>query len=200
MKWLTSEDLTEIYGTPGPASLDKVTDHVTPDYGKMLAASRFCVLATFGPRSVDASPRGDDGPVARLLDPKHIALPDWRGNDRIDSIRNIVADGRASLMFLIRGSGSVLRVRGLARVTDDATLCASFEREGKLPRCVIVLQVAEVYFQCARAVMRAGLWSGAQDQHGLPSPGQILDAIGRDDFDGAAYDAAWPARAAKTMW
>ncbi len=200
MKWLTEADLAGVYGQPGPAALDKVADHVTPEYARMLEASRFCTLATFGPRSVDASPRGDDGPVARLLDPKHVALPDWRGNDRVDSIRNIVADGRASLMFLIRGSNSVLRIRGVARVTDDEALRETFAHLGKLPRTVIVLQVAEVYFQCARAVMRAGLWSGAQDQGDLPSPGEILDAMSRGEFDGAAYDAAWPARAADTMW
>lgn len=200
MKWLTSEDLSGIYGQAGPAALEKVADHVTPDYRKMLEASRFCVLATFGPRSVDASPRGDDGPVARLLDPKHVALPDWRGNDRIDSLRNIAADGRASLMFLIRGSNNVLRIRGHARVTDDAALCESFARQGKQPRTVIVLQVAEVYFQCARAVMRAGLWAGVSDAEGQPSAGDILGRMAQGGFDGAAYDLAWPERAAKTMW
>lgn len=200
MKWLTSGDLSGIYGTPGAAALDKVADHVTADYRKMLEASRFCVLATVGPRGVDASPRGDDGPVARLLDPRHVAIPDWRGNDRIDSLRNIAADGRASVMFVIRGSNNVLRVRGHARLTDDAALCESFARQGKLPRTVIVLQVAEVYFQCARAVMRAGLWAAADDSAGLPTPGAILSRSGDGSFDGASYDTDWPERAAKTMW
>lgn len=200
MKWLTGDDLTGIYGTPGPASLEKVADHVTPDYRRMLEASRFCVLATFGARSVDASPRGDDGPVARLLDPQHIALPDWRGNDRIDSIRNIVSDGRVSLMFMIRGSNNVLRVRGHARVTDDDALCQSFARDGKTPRTVIVVQVAEVYFQCARAVLRAGLWSGARDDRDQPTPGEILAALTAGEVGGEAYDREWPERAARTMW
>ena len=200
MKWLTSEDLSGIYGNPGAAALDKVTDHITPDYRTMLEASRFCVLATFGPREVDASPRGDDGPVARVLDPKHVAIPDWRGNDRIDSLRNIAADGRASVMFMIRGSNNVLRVRGMARVTDDAELCGSFARQGKAPRTVVVLRVAEAYFQCARAVMRAGLWAGISDAEGQPSAGAILDRLSGGAFDGARYDQDWPERAAKTMW
>ncbi|MFT4014922.1 MAG: pyridoxamine 5'-phosphate oxidase family protein [Paracoccus sp. (in: a-proteobacteria)] len=200
MRWLTATDLPAIYGTPAAPSLRKVADHVTPDYARLLAASRFCVLATVGPRGVDASPRGDDGPVALLLDPRHVALPDWKGNERIDSIRNILADGRASLMFVIRGSGQVLRLRGAARVTDDAELRAAFDRDGKKPRTVIVLQVAEAYFQCARAVMRAGLWTGADDSAGLPSPGQILAALTSDEVGGQTYDAEWPERARRSLW
>lgn len=200
MRWLTAGDLSGIYGTPAPAALRKVADHVTPEYARLLAASRFCVLATHGPRGVDASPRGDDGPVARLLDPDHVALPDWRGNDRIDSISNIVADGRASMMFLIRGSATVLRLNGHARVTDDAELRASFARGENLPRAVIVLRVSQAYFQCARAVKRAGLWDGGDDSADLPTPGEILSVLTSGEVGGATYDAEWPRRAARTMW
>lgn len=200
MRWLEAADLDAIYGAPGAASIRKVADHVTPEYAAMMAAARFCVLATAGPRGVDASPRGDDGPVARLIDPRHVALPDWRGNDRIDSIANIVADGRASLIFLVRGSGNALRLRGRARVTDDAELCTSFARDGKEPRTVIVLQVREAYFQCARAVLRAGLWAGVDDSAGLPTPGQILSALTLGEVGGQIYDAEWPERAARSMW
>jgi len=200
MRWLETADLPQIYGAPGATSTRKVADHVTAEYAAMLDAARFCVLATVGPRGVDASPRGDDGPVARLIDPRHVALPDWRGNDRIDSISNIVADGRASLIFLVRGSGNALRLRGLARVTDDAELRASFARDGKEPRTVIVLQVREAYFQCARAVLRAGLWDGADDSAGLPTPGEILAALTMGEVGGQTYDAEWPERAARSMW
>ena len=119
MRWLSGDDVSQIYGQPAPASLRKVAGHVTPEYARLIAASRFCVLATCGPRGVDASPRGDDGPVARLLDPGHVALPDWHGNNRIDSLRNIVRDGRVSLMFLIPGAPNALRVNGTARLTAD---------------------------------------------------------------------------------
>ncbi|KGJ03872.1 pyridoxamine 5'-phosphate oxidase [Paracoccus halophilus] len=200
MRWLTEDDLAGIYDPPGATALRKVADRVTPEYARLLLASRFCVLATQGPRGTDASPRGDDGPVARLLDPHHVALPDWQGNNRIDSISNIVADGRASLMFLIRGSATVLRLRGHARVTDDADLRATFARGEKLPRAVIVLRVAEAYFQCARAVNRASLWDGHDDSASLPTPGEILSVLSSDEVGGAAYDAEWPERAARTMW
>lgn len=200
MKWLSETDLGDLYGIPGPASLEKVADRLTPDYADFIRASRFCVLTTVGPEGTDGSPRGDDGPVARALDDKHLALPDWRGNDRIDSIRNITRDGRVSLMFLVRGSGNAIRVNGLARVTDDAELRASFTHQGKQPRTVIVVQVAEIYFQCARAVIRAGLWAGVDDSAGLPTPGRILANMTGGRVGGDAYDTEWPVRAAKTMW
>ncbi|MFC3526930.1 MSMEG_1061 family FMN-dependent PPOX-type flavoprotein [Paracoccus mangrovi] len=200
MHRLTADDLARIYGTPAPAALRKVADHVTPEYARLIEAARFCVLATSGPKGVDASPRGDDGPVARLLDPHHVALPDWHGNNRIDSIANIVADGRASLMFMIRGSATVLRLRGTAWVTDDVQLRTSFARGEKLPRTVIVLRPSEVYFQCARAVKRAGLWDGGDESAGLPTPGEILSALTLGEVGGKTYDAEWPERAARSMW
>lgn len=200
MKWLTEADLAGIYGTPGPASLRKVTTKLTPDYADFLRASRFCVLATVGPEGTDASPRGDDGPVVRIIDDAHLALPDWRGNDRIDSLRNIARDPRVSLMFMTRGSNTVIRLNGQARLTDDAGLRAGFDRDGKTPRTVIVVQIGEMYFQCARSMMRSGLWSGVDDSAGLATPGQILANLTDGDVGGARYDAEWPERAALTMW
>lgn len=200
MKWLNEADLDAIYGTPKPSSLRKVTDRLTPDYARFLAASRFCVLTTVGPEGTDGSPRGDDGAVVRVLDDRHLLLPDWHGNDRLDSIRNILRDDRVSLMFMVRGSQNVIRVNGTARLTDDADLRAELAHQGKAPRTVIVIRIAEVYFQCARAVMRAALWSGADDSDGLPTPGQILAASTDGAVGGPAYDAEWPGRAALTMW
>ncbi|RNF36193.1 pyridoxamine 5'-phosphate oxidase family protein [Paracoccus methylarcula] len=200
MNWLKETDLTGIYRAPGPASTRKVADRLTPDYARFIAAARFCVLATVGPEGTDASPRVDDGPVARALDERHLAIPDWRGNDRIDSIRNIVRDGRVSLMFLVRGSDNAIRVNGTARLTDDAELRESFAHQGKLPRTVIVVQVAEIYFQCARAVIRSGLWESGDDSDGLPTPGQILANMTEGGVGGVSYDAEWPQRAARTMW
>lgn len=200
MNWLEPSDLETIYGTPGAASLRKVADRLTPEYAAFIARSRFCVLTTVGPEGTDGSPRGDDGPVVRALDDRHLALPDWRGNDRIDSLRNILRDGRVSLMFLVRGSGNAIRVNGHARVTDDPALRDRLSHQGKLPRTVIVVQIAEVYFQCARAVIRAGLWSGQDDSQGLPTPGQILATMTEGTVGGSAYDAEWPLRAAATLW
>ena len=200
MNWLNEADLAAIYGTPGAASLRKMADRVTPDYAAFLEAARFCVLATVGPEGTDASPRGDDGAVVRIIDARHLALPDWRGNERIDSLKNITRDPRVSLTFLTRGSTTIIRVNGQARLTDDAGLRDSFARDGKTPRTVIVIQIGEIYFQCARAVMRSGLWSGADDSAGLPTPGQILAGLTDGEVGGAGYDAEWPGRAAASMW
>ena len=191
--------LEALYGTPGQPSLRKVADHLTPLYRRWIMAARFAVLTTVGPAGTDGSPRGDDGPVVTELDPKTLAMPDWRGNNRLDSLRNIVSDGRVSLMFMVPGSNTVVRVNGTARLTADSALRARFERRGRQPATVIVIRIAEVYTQCARAVIRAGLWS-RDDAEGLPSAGDILAEVSKGEEGGAAYDAAWPARAAKTKW
>lgn len=191
--------LEALYGTPAKASITKVADHITPLYANWLEASHLCVLSTVGPEGTDASPRGDDGPVVRIADPKTLLMPDWRGNNRIDCLRNIVADGRVSLMFVVRGSNNVVRVNGTAEVRLDADLIGQFADKGHSPRSVVMVRVGEVYIQCARALMRAGTWSGADDSAGLPSLGQILTAH-EAAFDGAEYDATWAARAEKTMW
>lgn len=191
--------LEALYGEPAKASIIKVADHITPLYAKWLDASRLCVLSTVGPEGTDASPRGDVGPVVQIADPKTLLMPDWRGNNRIDCLRNIVIDGRVSLMFVVRGSNNVVRVNGIAEVRSDAELIAQFEDKGRAPRSVILVRVGEVYIQCARALMRAATWSGINDSNGLPSLGQILMAH-EAEFDGATYDATWADRAEKTMW
>ncbi|MBZ8118294.1 pyridoxamine 5'-phosphate oxidase family protein [Roseovarius sp. LXJ103] len=196
------EDIAELealYGTPSAPALRKVAPHLTPLYRKWIMASRFCILTTVGPGGTDGSPRGEDGPVVTELDPQTLAMPDWRGNNRMDSLRNIVADGRVSLMFMVPGSDTVVRVNGEARVTVDGALRARFEVSGKQPRSVIVIRIGEVYTQCARAPMRAGLWS-RDDSAGLPTVGEILAEASNGDEGGAAYDDAWAARAAGTMW
>ncbi|MGI3165456.1 pyridoxamine 5'-phosphate oxidase family protein [Pseudooceanicola sp. 200-1SW] len=195
------EDLEEIYGTsPAAAALRKVATRMTPEYRRWIATSRFCVVSTVGPEGVDGSPRGDDGPVVRELDEGHLALPDWHGNNRIDTLRNILRDPRMALMFMVPGSNNVVRVNGRGRVTADAALRASFAHKGKEPRTVVVMQIDEIYFQCARAVMRAGLWSGRDDSAALPTPGEILAAMTDGEVGGADYDRAWPERAAQTLW
>lgn len=196
----TIEKLEALYGTPGATSLRKVARRMTPGYRAWIERSRFCVLTTVGPEGTDGSPRGDDGPVALELDPGTLAMPDWRGNDRIDSLRNIVRDGRVSLMFMVPGSTNVVRVNGRGRVTADHSMLSRFERAGKLPRSVILIEIAEIYFQCARAVMRARLWSGENESEGLPSAGNLLSEMTDGEVGGADYDREWPERAAKSLW
>ena len=193
-------ELEALYGPPGSAALNKVAAQMTPLYRKWIMASRFCVVSTVGPEGTDGSPRGDDGPVVRELDVHTLAMPDWRGNNRMDTLRNIVVDGRISLMFMVPGSNTVVRVNGQARVTTDVALCESFEVQGRNPRSVIVIKIGEIYTQCARAVMRAGLWTSGDQSLGLPTAGQVLAEQTDGAEGGQPYDDAWGARAAKTMW
>lgn len=192
--------LHSLYGTPGQASTCKVMAYLTPAYRAYLERARFCILTTVGPEGTDGSPRGDEGPVVTILDDRTLAMPDWRGNDRIDSLRNIVRDGRVSLIFLIAGSNTAIRVNGTAILTADQAATARFSRDGKEPRSVIIITLAEVYSQCARALIRAGFWTSGDQSAGLPSVGDMLREITQGRIDGAAYDARWPERAAKTMW
>ncbi|MEO0938193.1 MAG: pyridoxamine 5'-phosphate oxidase family protein [Pseudomonadota bacterium] len=192
-------ELEHIYGTPGAASLRKVVHRLTPLYAKWIAASRYCVLTTVGPDGTDGSPRGDDGPVVTPLDARTLLMPDWRGNNRMDSLRNIVADGRLSLMFMVPGSNRVVRLNGTGVVTTDPDMTGRFEVDGRHPRSVIVITIGEIYTQCARATIRAGLW-GRDDAAGLPTVGALLAEASSGEEGGAPYDDAWAARAAKTMW
>lgn len=194
------EALEALYGTPPSAALTKVARRLTPLYRRWIMAARLCVLSTVGPEGTDGSPRGDDGPVVQELDPGTLALPDWRGNNRIDSLRNIVRDGRVSLMFFVPGANNVVRVNGSARLTADAELRARFDRSGKQPATVIVIAIDEIYTQCARALMRAGTWTGGDQSAGLPTVGEILAEMTDGAEGGKAYDDAWGARAEKTMW
>jgi PPOX class probable FMN-dependent enzyme len=198
----TFDEMRAHYGAPGQASLAKVSEVVTPAYRAWIEAAPFCVLATTGRGGLDASPRGDRGAVARVLDPQTIALPDRRGNDRIDSLQNLLADSRVGLLFLLPGSGITIRVNGRARVTVDEEFCESFAIDGKAPRSVLVIRVDEVYFRCARAVMRAGLWdTGSRpDLAALPTIGRILATQSGGAIDGEVYDASWRDRAAATLW
>jgi PPOX class probable FMN-dependent enzyme len=198
----TTEQLEAIYGQPNDASTVKVAEHVTPLYRVLIENSPFAALATCGPEGLDCSPRGDLPGFVRVHDDKTLMMPDRRGNNRIDSLRNIVRDPRMALLFLIPGSGSTLRVNGHGQVSADPDLLASFKMEGKSPRTVIVMTVGEIYFQCARAIVRSDLWNPAKqvDPRHLPTPGQILAAMSDDTVGGESYDREWPERARKTMW
>lgn len=196
------EELEAIYGEPNEASTAKVSDWITPEYRKLIEVAPFSVLATCGPEGLDCSPRGDVAGFVRIHDNRTLMMPDRRGNNRVDSLRNIIRDPRIALLFLIPGVGSTLRINGEAQVSTDADLCASFLMEGNAPRSVIVMKVGEVYFQCARAIVRSELWNSDKhvDPKDLPSPGQILASMSENRVGGEAYDRAWPERARKSLW
>lgn len=196
----TLEELHALYEQPGEASLRKVAHALTPEYREWIERSRFCILSTAGPEGTDASPRGDIDPVVRILDAETLALPDWRGNQRLDSLRNIVRDPRVSLMFFVLGSNNVIRVNGTARITADADMNEMFVQKDRHPTSVTLIRIEEIYSQCARALMRADMWSGRDESAGLPSIGQILAALTNGQAGGEKYDNEWAGRAAKTMW
>lgn len=202
MRIETMEALEALYGTPNLASTAKVADRITPHYARLIEASPFLVLATAGPEGLDASPRGDAHGLVRIADDRTLLLPDRRGNNRVDSLRNILRDPRVGLLFLIPGSGTTLRVNGRAHLSIDPELLDSFAVEGAAPRSVVVIAVEELFFQCARAVVRAALWDQARHlpPGSLPTPGQILAEMSNNETGGEAYDREWSARAAKTMW
>jgi uncharacterized protein len=198
----TIGQLEAIYGQPNEASTVKVADRITPPYRVLIEKSPFAALATCGPEGLDCSPRGDMPGFVRIHDEKTLMMPDRRGNNRVDSLRNIVRDPRVALLFLIPGSGSTLRINGDARVSDDADLLASFRVDGKAPRTVIVMTVGEIYFQCARAIVRSDLWNPDKrvDPGSLPTPGQILAEMSENRVGGEEYDREWPSRARNSLW
>ncbi|WNJ98091.1 pyridoxamine 5'-phosphate oxidase family protein [Thalassospiraceae bacterium LMO-JJ14] len=200
------EALEEIYHSPAEASLVKESTYVTEEYRRLIEASPFVALASVADEGIDCSPRGDLKGFVRIHDEKTLMIPDRRGNNRVDTLRNIVRDPRVALLFLIPGAGTTLRINGRAKLSIDPELLESFTEQGKPPRSVIVIDIDVIYFQCARAILRAKLWDPAEheDPKSLPSPGDILAAQTktRDDggIDGEAYDAEWPGRAAKSLW
>jgi uncharacterized protein len=194
--------LTALYGEPGITSLAKEVATIHPHYRAIIERAPFAVLATVGPGGLDASPRGDPPGFVVVEDDKTLLMPDRRGNNRIDSLRNILADPRVALLFLIPGIGETLRVNGRATLHTDPALLARFAMDGKLPACVIRIAVETVFFQCARAIKRSKLWDPAQQiaRELLPSTGTILADLSGDAIDGKAYDGELQERQARTLY
>jgi PPOX class probable FMN-dependent enzyme len=198
----TEAQLEAIYGKPAEASTVKEVNWITPHYRAYIEASPYAALATSGPEGLDCSPRGDKPGFVRVHDEKTLMLPDRRGNNRIDSLRNIVRDPKVALLFMIPGIGNTLRVNGRAHLSIEPELLESFAVDEKAPRSVTVIEVDAVYFQCARALVRSELWNPERhvDPKSLPSAGQILAALSQDRVGGEKYDREWAGRAAATMW
>jgi PPOX class probable FMN-dependent enzyme len=196
------DELEDLYGKTVPGALHKELDHVSDLYRQLIEASPFVVLASVGPEGLDCSPRGDPPGFVRVSDAKTVMLPDRRGNNRLDTLRNIVRDPRVSLLFMIPGVGETLRINGTAELVSDPELCRSFEIQGKLPRSVIVVTVNSCYFQCQKALARSRLWDAdAQvDRSSLPSAGDMVQATMPEAFDGAAYDRNYPEHMKKTIY
>ena len=196
----TVAELENLYKPAVPASLSKVVTRLEGAHARWIEASRFVVMSTVGPEGTDGSPRGDVGPVARIIDPETLAIPDWQGNNRLDSLRNIVRDGRISLMFFVPGSTSVVRVNGHAILTADLEMTRSFERKGGHPATVIRVSVREIYVQCAKAILRSDPWREGDRSGDVPTAGDLIaeGSGGRDG--GPSYDDRYEERAQDRMW
>ncbi len=195
-------ELVRLYGTPKGAPVEKEIDYLHPHYQAMIALSPFMILATRGPEGLDASPRGDPAGFVAVIDDKTLMIPDRKGNNRIDSLRNIVADPHVALLFLIPGVGETLRINGRAVISTDPALLERLAIEGKPARSVIVVSVDTVFFQCSRAVFRASLWDASRhiDRSTLPSLGTILADISESRINAKAYDAGLYERLKATLY
>ena len=198
----TIAELEAIYGEPMPQSLVKEIGHISDHYRAFIEKSPFMVLASVAEEGLDSSPRGDPAGFVRVVDEKTVMIPDRRGNNRIDTLRNLVRDPRVSLLFLVPGVGETLRINGHAAISVDPNLCASFNMNGKTPRSVIVVTAERVYFQCQKALARSRLWDpeARVKRKELPSAGDILQALSKDNFDGDAYDKNYPERLKKSIY
>ncbi|SIT34997.1 conserved hypothetical protein [Paraburkholderia ribeironis] len=198
----TIEQLEALYGQPHERALRKEIAYVNEDYRALIEAAPFVVLATTGPDGVDCSPRGDAPGFVRVVDEHTLALPDRIGNNRLDSLRNIIVEPRLALLFIIPGVGESLRVNGRGRISTAPEWLDSFAVEGKLPRSVLLIDVDAVYFHCSRALVRSKLWDPAQhvDRARLPSAGEMLRRVSGADFDAATYDRELPERVRTTLY
>ncbi len=198
----TLAELEARYAEAGEASLAKEVDHLHPHYRAFVEAAPLCLLSTVGGEYAECSPRGDAPGFVQVLDERTLLLPDRRGNNRIDSLRNIVADPRVGLLFLIPGVNETIRVAGTALVSVDPALIARCVIDGKAPATVLVISIQSVFFQCARALVRSKLWDPATQvaRTSLPSNGTILADLSRHAIDGAAYDQTQPERLKQTLY
>ena len=198
----TIAELEAIYGEPLAQSLVKEIDYISDHYRAFIEKSPFMVLASVAVEGLDCSPRGDPAGFVQVVDKKTVMIPDRRGNNRIDTLRNIVRDPRVSLLFLVPGVGETLRINGRAEISVDPELCASFDMNEKTPRSVIIVTADRVYFQCQKALVRSKLWDpNAQiERKELPTSGNILEALNTNGFDGDAYDKDYPQRLKDTIY
>ena len=196
------DELDRLYDQPSEPSLVKELDRIIPEYRAFIEASPFVTIATSGPEGLDCSPRGDPPGFCRVVDDRTLIIPDRRGNNRLDSLRNLVRDPRISLLFLIPGVSETIRINGTAAISTDPELAKGFAHDGKVPRSLLVVTVGRVYFQCSKAVVRSKLWDPASrvERRSLPSAGQILAACTAGRVGGAAYDEAYPERLRQTLY
>jgi len=198
----TIEALEALYGRPQATSIVKEIGHVAPEYAAFIKAAPFLVIASTGPKGLDLSPRGDPAGFVRVVDEHTLDIPDRRGNNRIDTLRNIVHDPSVALIFLVPGIGETIRVSGTARILTDPALCEAYAIGAKPARTVLRVTVDRIYFQCQKALVRSGLWTpdAQRPRDSLPTAGDILAALSGGEVGGAEYDAEYPERMKRTIY
>jgi uncharacterized protein len=198
----TTAELDALYDKPAGASVAKEIDHISEHYRTFIEKAPFMVMATSGPGGLDCSPRGDPAGFVRVLDAKRVLIPDRRGNNRLDSLRNLIEDPRVSLLFLIPGVNETLRINGRARIIVDEELAASFAINERVPKVLLEVTADRVYFQCAKALVRSRLWASESQlpRSALPSTGQILEQITNKAIDAAEHDRGYPERVKQTIY
>ena len=196
------EDLETHYGKALERSLYKELDYIPEHYAAFIRATPFVVLATSGPDGLDCSPRGDPAGFLRIIDKNTIHLPDRRGNNRVDTLRNLVVDPRISLLCIIPGIGETLRIIGSVKISIDANLCELHAMQGKAAKAVLIIDVEKIYFQCQKALHRSRFWDidTQIDRALLPSAGDMTKANSPIPFDAEAYDRDYPEYMKKTIY
>jgi uncharacterized protein len=194
-------ELEALYAPINPVAVLKEIDHVNAHYARFIESATLVILSTAGPEGLDCSPRGDPAGFVRVADSKTLLIPDRRGNNRVDSLRNIVRDPRVALLFLIPGIGNTMRVNGRAELVTDEALCASFAMRGNPPLCIIKVTVESAYPQCPKALVRSRLWDQATHvaRDSLPTVGEMMKAID-PAFDANTYESEYPARLERTIY
>lgn len=199
---VTSEAaLAALYAEPSALVREKVADRMGEQTRRFVALSPFVLLATVGPHGPHVSPRGDAPGFVEVADERTLVLPDRRGNNRLDALRDIVADPRVALLFLVPGAGETLRVHGRARITTDPARRARHAADGgKEPTSLLVVSVESLFVQCAKAFLRSGLWAGRERPPGAPTLGRLLAEHTAGAHGGAALDGRMPEAYRQTLY
>lgn len=193
-------NLRLLIGEPKPLVCAKLSDRLNRHTREFVLRAPFVCLATSDREGCcDVSPRGDPPGFVRILDDVTLLLPERPGNRIADSLRNILANPRVGLLFIIPGVGETFRVNGRATLTTDVALLTPCAVEDKIPKLGILIDIEEAYTQCSKAVIRSHFWdpSRFQIRESLPSNGQILQELAGGPFDAEAYDEERKSRYAR---
>lgn len=199
------EELEALYGPPVERALWKEIEYLSPHYQEFIEASPFLIMATYGDKGIDCSPRGDPAGFVKVADKNTLYIPDRKGNNRLDSLRNLIQTPKIGLIFMIPNVGETIRVSGTAEINTDPTLCESFSINGKPPKSIISVNIEKAYFQCQKALARSKLWDANSyvERSTLPTAGQMAKYFTdkkQVEFDAEAYDKNYPEHMKKTIY